>query len=389
MAIQRPGKHFDKDGLYLNVKATGAASWVQRYTTAVGQKRSIGLGPLDLVSLADARKKGLTIRKQAQDGLDPLANKSAKSQPVIPASRCFRSAAEECIADRRAEWRGERSHRQWSQSLEKHAYPIVGELNVAEIGLDHILQVLRPIWAVHPETASRIRQRIEDILDREKVLGNRTGENPARWRGHLDTLFAAKEKVRAVKHFEALPYSEIPSFMKKLRSKTCASARALEFLILCVSRTSEVTGGLKDEVDVENRNWTIPGARMKTGKPHRVPLSNAALAILKKQNDTAAAFSPHLFTAAQTNEALSNAAMYQFLKKLGYPHLTVHGFRSTFRDWAADTTRAAREDIEMCLGHAVAGGSEQSYWRSDLFKKRSRLIERWAKYCQVAKNADV
>jgi integrase len=241
------------------------------------------------------------------------------------------------------------------------------------------MKALEPIWKAKPETASRLRGRIEAVLDWATVRGYRKGENPARWRGHLDKLLPARAKIQKVVHHPALPYSEIADFMVSLRNQEGIAARALEFLILTAARTGEIIGAGWDEVDLDERVWVIPEARMKAGREHRVPLSGPALAIVKQMNEIRE--SDFVFPGGKKGRPLSNMAMLALLKRIGRNDLTTHGFRSTFRDWAAERTTFSREVIEMALAHTIENKVEAAYRRGDLFRKRRQLMEAWARYC--------
>lgn len=376
-AISKPGKYYDQDQLYLNVKASLSASWVLRYTIN-GRERYMGLGPLSLVSLTEARGKALTARKLILDGGDPLAVQTAARAAEAP---LFRQIAEEVIKDRSSRWKNPKGVSQWQVSLETYVYPLIGALPVSEVGDTHIFAILRPIWSSKVTTASRIRNRVEIILNYAKTKGHRSGDNPARWVGHLENVFAPKNEVHKVRHFRAMPYKDIPALMKRLKEADCTGSRALEFLILNGSRTGEVIGGTKSELDRSMTCWTIQGTRMKGRRQHRVPLSVAAVSILKRQLATVPDTCPFLFNSRGGNQPLSNAAMYVSLKRMGYDDITVHGFRSAFRDWAAEMTSFPREVVEMALAHSIVKGVEAAYLRSDFFDKRRKLMTAWAAFC--------
>jgi integrase len=376
LAVKRtaqPGRYPDGLGLYLFVGPTGNKSWVFRYRRQ-GRLHDLGLGPLHTVSLAEARAKALECRKMLLDGIDPIEARRSRYAPA-KAAMTFEACAEAYIAAHRSAWRGTKSEIQWSASLRIYVYPIFGDLAVQAVDLPLIMQAIEPIWTAKPETASRVRQRIECVLDWAAVRGYRKGENPARWRGHLDKLLPKKTKIRAVVHHAALPYKEIAGFVAELQKRRAIAARALEFLILTASRTGEAIGARWDEIDCAERLWTIPGKRMKAGREHRVPLSQAALAVITamreiRQND-------FVFFGAKEGQSIQPTTLRALLHDMGRDDLTIHGLRSTFRDWAAERTSHPREVIEMALAHTVSGAVEAAYMRSDLFDKRRMLMDRW------------
>ena len=300
----------------------------------------------------------------------------------------FKDCAEKYIAAHKAGWRNAKHANQWASTLEAYAYPLFGSLPVASIDTALVMKVLEPIWTSKTETASRVRGRIEAILDWATARGFRMGENPARWRGHLDKLLPARRKVQKVKHHEALPYTEVGAFMEKLRDQEGFAACALEWLILTASRTSETIGTTWEEIDFEAKTWTVPADRIKGGKEHRVPLSPEALRIAKKMHKMK--YGDYVFQGSKTGKPLSNNALLALLKRMGRQDLTAHGFRSTFRDWAAEQTNYPREVAEMALAHTIEDKVEAAYRRGDLFGKRNILMAEWAKYCgHVRKGAQV
>ena len=378
-ATRAPGRYGDGLGLWLQVTETGVKSWLFRYMHR-GRARAMGLGPVHTVGLADARTKAAAARKMLLDGIDPIeAGAAARARAAAADARMvtFRSCAELCIADRDPGWRNPKHRAQWRSTLETFAYPLLGDLPVADVDTGLVLKVLRPVWTAKPETASRLRGRIEAVLDWARVHGHRSGDNPARWRGHLDNILPRRSRVAPTQHFPALPYAELPAFMAALRDLDFVSARALEFLILTAARTGEVIGATLGEIDTASNVWTVPAARTKTRREHRVPLSNRALAILKglpRDGD-------FVFPGARDKAPLSNMALLMTLRRLGRGDLTVHGFRSTFRDWAAERTAYPRDVVEMALAHAIGDKVEAAYRRGDLFAKRRRLMADWAKFC--------
>ena len=381
-----PGMHADGAGLYLQVSESGAKSWIYRYSIH-GKGREMGLGSLTAVSLADARNKAAACRALRQDGIDPIQNRKAeRAQAALADARAitFREAAERYIEAHRAGWKNPRHEIHWRNTLTTHAFSVIGEVSVAAIDKALVLKVLEPIWTSKPETASRVRNRMEMILDWARSLDLRDGENPARWRGHLRFLLPPQSKVRRVEHFAALDYHEIPAFMAQLREHQSIGAAALEFTILTAARTAETLGATHDEIDLAQKVWTIRAERMKMAKEHRVPLSARALMLL--HGVPTIAESELVFPGMGGGGALSNMAMAAVLQRVGRSDITVHGFRSTFRDWAAERTNYPSEVVEMALAHAVGNKVEAAYRRGDLFEKRRRLMADWATFCNTPKS---
>lgn len=377
------GYYGDGDGLWLQITATGARSWVYRYRAA-GRQREMGLGSAKVVTLARAREKALDAARARSDGFDPIEQRRLDRQTAEVARAkqvTFEQAGEAYISTRSDGWKSDKHRGQWSATLRTYAYPLIGMVPVATVNTTHILRVLEPIWSTKPETASRVRGRLEVILDAARVRGQREGENPARWRGHLDKLLTAKSKVRAVAHHTALPFSEIAEFMVRLKAAPGCASEALEFAILTATRTSEVLGARWAEIDFVRGIWIIPAERMKAGRELRVPLSNPAQALLRARAPKKAAPEAWCFPGASTGRPLSNMAMLKTLERLGRSDLTVHGFRSTFRDWAAETTSYPGEVVEMALAHSVKSKVEAAYRRGDLMEKRRSLMDDWARYC--------
>lgn len=385
----KPGRYADGGGLYLLVKASGARSWIYRATIA-GKVRDIGLGPAagpDPVKLTEARERARDKSREAAAGAIPVSDRRARAREAKAAAQAakvagttFRDVAESYISLHEDGWRNAKHRQQWRNTLNEYAYPHFGDLPVAEVGTEHVLAALQPIWKEKPETASRVRGRIESILDAAKVQGLRSGENPARWRGHLDQALPRRSK-HSRGHHSAMPYAQVPAFMAELRAKEGIAARALEFTILVAARSGEVIGGKWSEVDLKAAVWTVPASRMKVGREHRVPLSERAVAILKELqplNKGGEAESP-LFPAPHGG-ALSNMAMAMTLRRIEVDP-TVHGFRSAFRDWAAECTSFPHEVCEMALAHTIANKAEAAYRRGDLFTKRRKLMEAWAAFC--------
>lgn len=366
-----PGRHGDGRGLFLYVKASGARSWVLRYQVQ-GRRRDLGLGPYPDVSLAMARDRAAEARRLIAKGEDPIT----KKQQAKP--KTFNEAALELIESKRPGWKNAKHAAQWTATLEAYVFPKIGAVQVAKIETADVISTLTPIWAEKPETANRVRQRIEAVIDFATALGIRSGDNPARWRGHLDHLLPKPKKVRAVKHHPALPHAQIADFMSDLAQREGVAARALAFTILTAARSGETRGMTWGEVDLDAKVWTIPSERMKAAKEHRVPLSDAALALLgqrlKGTPDSALVFG----SEAKPVKPISDMSMTAVLRRMGRADITVHGFRSTFRDWAGETTGFPREVIEAALAHGIKDKAEAAYARSDLFDKRRQLMQAWA-----------
>jgi len=375
-----PGYYGDGGGLWLQVSPSGTKSWVFRFTLA-GRSREMGLGPLHTVSLAEARNKALEKRKLLLDGVDPIeARNTTQRTADSNAARAvtFKTEAENYIEAHRAGWKNAKHADQWTNTLETYAYPFIGKQLVSEIDTALVMKCLQPIWSTKTETASRVRGRIESVLDYATALKHRTGDNPARWRGHLDHLLPKPTKVAKTEHHAALPYTEAGAFVKALRAQDGLSARALEFTILTATRTGEAIGARWDEIDLDASLWTVPAVRMKAAVLHRVPLSKAAVRILKGVRGLNAEF---VFPGLKEKQSLSNMAMLSLLqKRMGRKDLTVHGFRSTFRDWAAELSNFPNEVVEMALAHTIEDPTEAAYRRGDLFAKRAKLMEAWAEY---------
>jgi len=378
---KKPGYYADGGGLYLRVAPGGSKGWIFRFTR-VGNTRDAGLGAYPTISLVKAREHAERCRRQLTAGIDPIeARREERDAARIASARAmtFEDCAKAFIESHEAGWRNDKHKDQWRATLSTYCYPIIGALPVEAIDTGLVLKVLEPIWTSKPETASRVRQRVERVLSWAKVRGYRDGENPAQWRGHLDHLLPAKSKVRSVRHHAALAYGEVGGFMALLREETSITARALEFLILTASRTGETLGARWDEIDVGERMWTLPAGRMKASREHRVPLPAWAIAILKDMAEIQR--SGFVFPGAKQGRPLSQMSLTMLLRRMGYGHITVHGFRSSFRDWAAECTSFPREVAEMALAHAVSDAVEVAYRRGDLFAKRRKLMDAWAAFC--------
>lgn len=387
-----PGMHGDGGGLYLRVQVTSgdriAKSWLVRYRRA-GRRRDMGLGAYPDVSLADARRKAEEARRVLAGGVDPIAAARAAAAAAggIPT---FREAAERYIAAHEDGWRNPKHRQQWKNTLTTYAYPRLGGMSVADIAVGDVLRVLEPIWKVKPETATRLRGRIEAVFDWAIARDYRTAENPARWRGRLQQLLPAKSKIRRVEHHAALPWREAPAFLAALREREGPSAACLEFAILTAARSGEARGATWAEIDLDAATWTVPGIRMKAGRDHRVPLSEAAVAVLERmlathraQHGAKAKPAPEafVFPGGRDGKPLSENAVMALLARMKRDDITMHGFRSTFRDWCAEATAYPREIAEAALAHVNKDRVEAAYLRGDHFEKRRRLLADWAEHC--------
>src|SRR5262245_36483069 len=383
---KRAGMYPDGGGLYLRVTHSGTKNWVFRFMLH-GRPRWMGVGPVHTIGRAEARNRAAGFRLQRHDGVDPIEKRRAERlQGRLDAAKevTFKECAARYIASHRAGWRNPKHAAQWQATLATYAEPVIGDLSVQRIDTALVLKVLEPIWTVKPETAGRVRGRIESILDWAKVRGYRTDENPARWRGHLDKLLPPRSKVRRVEHHAALPYAELPGFLVSLREQEGIAARALEFAICTTARTGEVIGARWGEIDLLDKTWTLPATRMKAGKEHRVPLSARALAILKEMQAHRRTDNAFVFPGAKLGRPLSNMVFLMLLRRMGRGDVTAHGFRSSFRNWAAERTNFPAEVAEMALAHTVSDKTVAAYNRSDLFDKRRRLMRAWAKFLTKA-----
>jgi len=375
-----PGYYHDGLGLYLQVTPNGA-SWVFRFKVAGGKRREMGLGPLHTITLAEAREKAVACRKLRLEGIDPIeARRATRTAALIEAASAmtFRQCAEAYIAVHKSGWKNAKHRAQWPQTLGSFAYPVFGDLPVAAVDTALVMKAIEPIWLEKPETATRLRGRIESVIDWAKTRGYRQGENPARWKGHLQNLLPAKGKIHRTRHLAAMRFEEVGGFMAELRAQEGIAARALELLILTATRTGELRGAVWSEFDIAERLWTIPAERMKGDREHRVPLSDAAMAVIEQMR--ALRQSEHVFPGRDANRPLSETAMLMVLRRLGRD-LTGHGFRSTFRDWCAERSGVPREIAELALSHAVGSAVEQAYMRTDLLQRRRQLMDAWARFC--------
>jgi integrase len=359
-----------------------------------GRSREMGLGSVDDVTLEEARELARNARRLVLEGADPI-QKRREQRAARDLERAklmtFKECAERYIAAQQVAWRNSKHAAQWPATLEAYVYPAFGSLSVQAIDVALVMKALDPIWAAKPETASRVRGRIESVLDWATARGYRKGENPARWRGHLENLLPRTSKIRQVEHHAALPYTELPEFMAKLRNPknaADAAAQALEFLILTAARTGEVIGAKWSEIDFKERLWVVPGQRMKAHKEHRVPLSAPALMILEARSEGGK--SDFVFPSSRGGRRLSSMALLRVLIAMGRHDLTVHGFRSTFSDWCSERTNFPAAVREMALAHTIENKVEEAYRRGDLLEKRRQLMQAWARYCAApAGGADV
>jgi integrase len=382
-AKKRPGYFADGGNLYLRVAPGGSKGWIFRFSLE-GRTRDAGLGAYPTVSLVKAREEAEKWRRLLTAGVDPIQARKAERQTARLSearTKSFEECAKAYIASHQNGWRNVNTSKLWRSALAIHVYPVLGAEPVSTVDTALVLRVLQPMWVGKPSMASRVRGIIENVLAWAKVQGYRNGENPAQWRGHLDHLLPSRTKVRRVRHHSALPFAEIPAFMGELRARSDLAARVLEFLVLTAARSGEARGVRWDEISLDQRTWIIPGHRMKGGREHRVPLATRAVAILKEMADVR--LSDFVFPGLSANRPISNFGMRLLVHELR-PGVTIHGFRSSFRDWAAETTSFPNHVVEMALAHAITDGTEAAYRRGDLFEKRRKLMEAWANYCARA-----
>jgi integrase len=392
-----PGLYADGGGLYLQVSQQATKAWIFRFTRA-GRPRKMGLGPVSTksddkrITLADARQKATAARSLLIDGVDPIEARNAKrTQAALQDALAvtFKHCADEYLKDNEGSWKNEVHRKQWASTLKTYVHPVIGALPVAGVDTGLVLKILRPIWNAKPETANRVRGRIETILDWAKTHSYRKGDNPALWKGHLDNVLPKRSKVKRVRHHPALPYADVPEFVAVLRDVEGITARALEFTILTAGRTGAVIGATLPEIDLEAKVWTVPperaGTKIDGNEPRRIPLPARAIEILKAlpHEDN----NPYLFIGGKGGCGLSNMAMAELMKDLAFPSTTpgrlatVHGFRSTFKDWVSETTNYPNHVSEAALWHVVADKVEAAYRRGDLFEKRRALMADWAAFC--------
>lgn len=377
-----PGLHADGGGLYLQISASGSRSWVFRFKLA-GRAREMGLGALASVSLAEARALAASHRKSLADGIDPIeARRGQQRQERADrlSAMTFREGADAYMESLEPSWKNPKHAQQWRNTLRDYAYPVMGNAYVADVDTAAILRVLRPIWSKKTETANRLRGRIERILDAARVLGMRTGENPARWRGHLDKILPKYERTRRTQHHAALAWADTPSFVRDLRAREDATAEMLYLTILTCARTNEMLEARASEFDLDRAVWNVPAERMKMGRAHRVPLCPSAVASVRRAIDKSGP-DGYLFPGRKKGKPCSNMAMLNLLGRMRRDEITVHGFRSTFRDWVAECTEHPDSLAEMALAHVVGNKVEGAYRRGDMLERRRSMMERWADYC--------
>jgi integrase len=383
---KKPGRYRDSGGirgLLLQISANGAKSWVLRYERH-GKERMMGLGSCSEFTLKEARERARQARQLLADGIDPLARKHADKQAAKLADQrklTFREAAQRFFDQNESKWRSAKHRDQFLSTLRVHAFDVLGDMDVAAIDTPDILRAFESLWKTKAITADRTRSRVEQVIDWCVVCGHRPpGTNPARWRNHLDQVLPAPRKVAPIQHHGAMPYAQLPQFMADLRRDETVAARALEFLVLTAARSGEVAAAVWSEIDFGGKTWVIPGNRMKTAREHRVPLSEAVLELLKKLSREDG--NPHVFIGRQPGAALSQWAMPWVMEHMGQKGVTtVHGFRSSFRDWAGETTAFPHDVCEAALAHVRGGQSVVAYARGDLFNKRRKLMSEWARYC--------
>ncbi|WP_321803882.1 tyrosine-type recombinase/integrase [Burkholderia sp. BCC1988] len=373
----KPGYLGDGGGLWLQVSPAGTKSWVFRFTIGK-RRREMGLGSVDTFTLVEARQKALACRRLVADGVDPIDQRIIERAAFKPAAPTFATCADKYIDANRAAWSNAKHADQWTNTLTTYAGPVFGHLPVDHVTTEKIIEAIGDLWATKTETATRVRQRIEAVLDWATVRGYRTGENPARWKGHMDKLLPKPSKVKRVEHHAALPYGDVAAFMATLAGAAGTATRCLEFTVLTACRTGESIGALWSEIDLDAAVWTIPAERMKAKRSHRVPLSDAAVRLLstlprEQDND-------HVFIGTRAGKGISNMSMLAVLKRLKRTDLTVHGFRSCFRDWAAERTQFPRELAEAALAHIVGSETERAYQRGDMFDRRRLMMQAWADF---------
>ena len=384
--LSKPGRHAVGNiaGLLLVVKDTGAKSWILR-TMVGGKRRNIGLGGYPEISLAKARDKAREMKEAIEKGIDPIEQRKARRMALMASQNgrmTFAEAAQRCHEKKVAEFKNQKHAKQWIRSVERYAYPLIGRMAVEDVELEHVLDILQPIWMDKTETATRLRQRLEQVFNWATISGYRKSENPARWKGHLDAILPTPTKIKKVRHMPALPWRDINAFVVDLRKRDGIAARALEFIILTACRSGEARLATWDEIDFENRTWTIPDERMKAGKEHKVPLVDDAIKLLR--NLPRFEESNYIFTAARGGPLsdMSISAVCRRMKVDAVPH----GFRSTFRDWAAENTNFPREVAEQALAHAISSQVEAAYRRGDLYNKRVKLMEAWTAFINKPEN---
>ena len=388
-----PGWYADGQGLYLQVSASGTKSWVYRFEKDKKERRH-GLGSFPTISLDAARKAAQFCRQLRSDGHDPIEYKQrlkADKQLEEAKGVTFKECALSYIDSHKSGWKNRKHEQQWKNTLATYAYPVIGKISVQDVDVGLVMKILEPIWFEKTETASRVRSRIENVLDWAKVRKYRTGENPALWRGHLDKLLPKRTKVQKVKHFAAMPYIDSPDYFRSIRQIDTVSAKALAFSILTATRSNETREAKWCEIDLKNHMWIIPEDRMKANREHRVPLTDESIKVLKEMKPFKVddLVFPGLLDKNGNRKGISDAALLKLLKTT-HPTLTVHGFRSTFRDWCAEMTNYPSEVAESALAHTIKDATQAAYERGDKLIKRKKLMDAWTNYCASGnKNSDV
>ena len=384
-----PGNHAvgGVSGLYLYVNEAQGRSWVLRVMIA-GKRKHLGLGGYPSVTLAQARDKAREAREKVVKGVDPIHERKVAATALRAhqaTRRSFEDVATAYIAFQEAGWKNSKHRKQWTSTLEAYAYPVIGQMSVDAVTEHHVIAVLEPIWSKKTETASRLRGRIESILDWARVRGHREGENPARWKGHLDKVFPAQSQIRQVRHFQALAVRAAPAFMTRLAAQEGASALALRFLVLTAARSGEVRGAEWGEIHFEHAVWTIPATRMKAKREHRVPLSDAAIAVLQQARSRATSDCTRWIFGNQKGSMLSDMSLIAVMRRMKVDAVP-HGFRSTFRDWVGECTQYPSDLAEMALAHVLPNKTEAAYRRGDALEKRRGMMDAWALHCLPAQS---
>lgn len=379
----KPALTNDGDGLYLKIGKSGGASWIYRFRWD-GKLRDMGLGSCSDINLSAAREQATGNRKLVKQGINPLDARLEEEKEIQKVAITFTSCAARYIKAHRRSWRNIKHARQWVSTLKTYARPKIGKKSIDEISTQDVLEVLKPIWTNKNETAKRVQGRVENILDYAAAHGYRDPVNPARWRGHLDKLLAKPSRIQKVNHHPAMPYDEVADFMATVNGYNSLSSKALQFLILTATRTSEVLNSEWNELDLNNATWTIPADRMKANREHRVPLSRQAVELLSNLPRVKA--NTYIFAGMKQGRPLSNMSLLQFMRGLGYGpsgeqgNYVPHGFRSSFRDWTGEVTSYPRDVAEMALAHTIENKVEAAYRRGDLFEKRRAMMQEWADY---------
>ncbi|SCY31207.1 site-specific integrase [Nitrosospira sp. Nsp13] len=379
--LSKPGVYGDGRGLYIRVTEGGSKHWIHRFTLR-GKAHWMGLGPYPEITLTEARLKNLEARRTRLTGVNPINARNAANAKALTIT--FQECADQYISSHRSGWKDPNHVVNWTNTIATYCGPIIGKLPVNEIDVALIMRVLDPIWSTKVATAKSLRGRMESIIDWATVRGYREGENPARWKGKLDHLLPKSSKLKKTTHHAALGYTQMAELMLRLRQQDGIAAKALELAILTACRSGEVRLATWGEISLKNRVWIIPEERMKAGKEHRIPLSDAAMAVLDQMDKTT-----ELIFPGQRGRPLGDGRLYEVIRRAGFDNVTVHGFRSTFRDWAAESTAYPQHVAEMALAHSIGDKVEAAYRRGDLFTKRTRMMQDWAQFCNQTQSGDV